>query len=104
MSTFTTAGLVATEPRFLTTSEGLKIVAFRLSVPTTTTSNWFTVTAFGDLAVNVTEAVSKGDRIIVSGELNIREWDTDSKPVTVLEIVAGLVGHDLNFRASNDAE
>ena len=60
----TVTGLVATTPRHLVTSEGVQITSFRLAsvqrrfdteqqIWVDGDTNWFTVAAFRDLAVNV---------------------------------------------------
>jgi single-strand DNA-binding protein len=104
----TLTGLVATTPRHLVTSEGLQITSFRLACTQRRYSkdteawedgdtNWFTVTAFRDLAVNVVGSVVKGQRIIVTGRLRIREWQADERTGTNVEVEAETLGHDLRF-------
>ena len=58
-------------------------------------TNWFTITAFRQLALNVASSVSKGDRIIVSGKLRVRDWDNGERTGTSVEIEAETMGHDL---------
>ena len=88
----TLTGLVATTPRHLVTSEGLNIVSFRYATTqrrynkatkqwTDGDTNWYTVSCFGTLASNASTSVRKGDRVIVSGKLRIRDWETDRKSV-----------------------
>jgi single-strand DNA-binding protein len=106
--TITLTGVVATTPRRLTTNEGLTIVSFRFAStsrrfdqPTQkwvdNTTNWFTVTGFRQLADNITASVTKGDRVIVTGTLRIRDWETDDKAGTKVDIDADAIGHDLTF-------
>ena len=88
--------LVATTPRHLVTQEGLPITSFRvahaISKPshdgTTEQShtNWFTVTSFGALAIEMASGVSKGNRIDLSGLLYIRDWDNGERSGTSIEI------------------
>ena len=106
-----TRGFVATTPNHLVTSEGLPITTFRLATTRrkfnrTTKSwengdtNWFTVTAFRQLAINVAACVSKGDPVMVSGRLSVREWENEDRSGIVVEIDADSVGHDLGWGSS----
>lgn len=106
----TATGLVATTPRHLITQDGLPITSFRLASnveqvnPTTgegvSETNWFTITAFGDLAINIAGSVNKGERVVVSGNLRVRDWDNGSRAGTSVEIEASTIGHDLAFGTS----
>lgn len=102
----TVTGLIATTPRHIVTSEGLAITSFRLASPqrrfdkTTlkwvdSSTNWYTITAYKQLAINCVPSLSKGDRIIVSGRLRVRDWATDDRVGTNVEIEAEVIGHDL---------
>ncbi len=104
----TVTGVVATEPRSITTSEGVSITSFRLASQdrkidratgkwTDGDTNWYTVTSFRNLAKNVASSVKKGERVIVAGKLRIREWDSGEKQGTNVEIEAAKMGHDLNW-------
>lgn len=102
----TLTGLVATTPRHLTTSEGLAITSFRLASslrrfdrPTQRwvdgDTNWYTVSSFRALAENVAVSVNKGDRVVVSGKLRIRDWENTDRSGTTVEVEADNIGHDL---------
>jgi len=104
----TITGLVATTPRHLITSEGLEITSFRLASTQRRYDggmnewvdgeiNWYTIACFRDLAVNVQASVSKGQRVNVVGRLRVRDWQTDEKNGTSVEVEADTVGHDLRF-------
>jgi single-strand DNA-binding protein len=104
--TLTVRGLIATTPRHITTSEGLEITSFRLASAqrrfdkatgewVDTSTNWYTITAFRNLAVNAFASLNKGDRITVTGRLKIRDWQTDDRTGTNVEIEAETLGHDL---------
>jgi single-strand DNA-binding protein len=106
-----TRGFVATTPNHLVTSEGLPITTFRLATTRrkfnrSTKSwengdtNWFTVTAFRQLAINVAACISKGDPVMVSGRLSVREWENEDRSGIVVEIDADSVGHDLGWGSS----
>ena len=99
MSNITLQGLVATTPRHLITQEGLPITSFRLAEHDHTDpnaiTNWFTITGFHKLAINTASSVSKGDRVVVSGVLKIRDWDNGERSGTSAEVEAVSIGHDL---------
>lgn len=104
----TLTGLVATPPRHLVTSEGLPITSFRLASTQRRfdrsqekwidgETNWYTVTAFRQLALNSNASIDKGQRVIVAGRLKIREWENGEKAGTTIEIEAESIGHDLSW-------
>lgn len=106
--TITVRGIVATAPRHFLTETGLDITSLRLASPSrrwdraTGTwvnggTNWFSVTAFRVLGANVYRSVSKGDRVIVTGRLKIRDWTKGDRSGTSVDIDADSVGHDLLF-------
>jgi single-strand DNA-binding protein len=104
--TITITGLIATTPRHVVTSEGLPITSFRLASSqrrfdktaekwVDASTNWYTVTSFRQLAVNAVPSLSKGDRIVVTGRVRVRDWQTDDRTGTTVEIEAETIGHDL---------
>lgn len=104
--TITITGLVATTPRHILTSEGLSITSFRLASAQRrfdrsqdrwidVETNWYTITTFRQLALNCSISVEKGQRVVVTGRLRIREWDTGERVGTTVEVEADSVGHDL---------
>ena len=107
MNKFTTTGLVATTPRQVVTETGLEIISFRLASThdrvgkadgeTYQTTNWFTVSAYKNLAKNVGLSINKGDRVIVYGDLVVRDWDNGERSGTAVEIEADVIAHDLNY-------
>jgi single-strand DNA-binding protein len=110
--TITLRGLVATTPRHITTESALEVTSFRLASTTrkldTETGvwvdsdvNWFTVSSFRQLASNVAQSISKGERIVVSGRLKVRDWDNGERSGTSVEIEASAIGHDLTFGTSS---
>lgn len=108
----TASGLVATTPRHLVTGDGLPITSFRLACSSREydralkkwkdgNTNWYTITCFGQLAINVAGSVNKGERVFVSGLLKIRDWDNGERAGTSVELEAEAIGHDLNWGNSN---
>ena len=108
---FTVSGPVATTPRHLVTQEGLPITSFRLAsskrrfdrtkkIWVDGETNWFTINSFRQLAINSASSISKGDRIVVSGRLKVRDWDNGERSGTSVEIEADCLGHDLVWGTS----
>jgi single-strand DNA-binding protein len=64
-------------------------------------TNWYTVTAFRQLALNSNASLDKGQRVIVTGRLKIREWENGEKSGTTIEIEAESIGHDLSWGTAN---
>jgi len=58
------------------------------------------VTAFRQLAINSAGSVAKGDRVIVSGKLRVRDWDNGERAGTSVEIEADGLGHDMSWGSS----
>jgi single-strand DNA-binding protein len=105
------AGLVATTPRHLVTPDGLPITSFRLASShrrydrnqerwVDAETNWFTVTAFRQLAINSSQSISKGDRVVLTGRLRVRDWDNGERSGTSVEIEADAIGHDQSWGTS----
>jgi single-strand DNA-binding protein len=108
MSTITITGISATQPRHLVTGEGTAITSFRFAATERRydkqdqkwvdgDTTWFTVSAFRGLADNVKASVNKGERLIVTGRLRIRDWETEDRKGTDVEIEADAIGHDLTW-------
>mgnify|MGYP006198711065 CR=1 FL=1 len=98
LDTITLTGLVATEPRHLTTGDGLPLTSFRLaSSQEPGDTNWYTVVASRRLATNAAASIHKGDRVIVTGRMRIRDWATTDKAGVSVEVDADAIGHDLHW-------
>lgn len=104
-------GLVATTPRHIVTQDGLPITSFRIASShkrldrvlnkwVDGETNWYTITAFRQLAVNTAASVNKGDRIMVIGELRVRDWDNGERAGTSVEVEASAMGHDFTWGVS----
>jgi single-strand DNA-binding protein len=109
--TITITGLVATEPRHLVTGEGLPITSFRLASTQRRfdrsqerwidgETNWYTITSFRQLAINSAGSVKKGERLVVTGRLRIREWENGERTGTTIDVEADALGHDLSWGTS----
>jgi single-strand DNA-binding protein len=110
--TMTLTGLVATTPRHLITAEGLPVTNFRLASNlrrfdrkqqawVDAGTNWYTISTYRQLAMNVVGSVQKGDRVVVTGRLRIRDWENGERKGTNIELDADALGHDLTFGRSS---
>lgn len=109
--TVTVRGTVATSPRHIEPEAGAAITSFRLvtndrrrerrsgAKDPEAPSNWFTVTAFDELAVSAAACIARGDPLVVAGRLCVRDWEGEQLGVTV-EIEAEAIGHDLSWGRS----
>ncbi len=106
--TISLTGLVATTPKHVVTGTGLSVTSFRFASTQRRydraeqkwvdgETNWYTVATFRQLATNVNASLQKGQRVIVTGRLRVRDWATDDKRGTNVEIDAEAVGHDLSW-------
>jgi single-strand DNA-binding protein len=104
--TIALSGLVATDPRHIITSEGLAITTFRLASTQRRfdrgqskwvdgETNWYTITAFRQLALNSAGSIKKGERVVVTGRLRIREWQSGDRTGLNVDVEAESLGHDL---------
>ena len=104
----TVTGVVATPPRVSTVAGDLKITSFRLASGqrrfdkgrnrwVDADTNWYTITTFRQLAVNVGHSVLKGDRVVATGRLRIKEWTNEGRTGTTIDVEADAVGHDLTW-------
>ncbi len=107
----TITGRVGTEPTVITTGEGVMIHKFRLvskqgwfdrkkQLWAEGSPNWYTVTSFRHLAENVQHSVRKGDLVVVTGKLRVREWERDERRGIDVEVEADAIGHDLAWGRS----
>jgi len=112
IDTLAVSGIVATTPRHIVTSEGLAITSFRLASTqrrfdkgraqwVDIDTNWYTVVAFRQLALNAHSSLNKGDRVVASGRVKVRNWENDEKSGTAIEIEADALGHDLLWGTSS---
>lgn len=59
------------------------------------------IVVYGKVAENVTESITKGDPMVVTGRLLMREWETsEGRKVTGYSIKADEIGPSLKFRPS----
>lgn len=111
-STIKVVGTVATEPKEIQLSTGTQLCSFRFASNerrydkkseswVNSDTNWFTVNVFNTLAKNALQSFNKGDRLIVSGRLRVKQWERDEKTGTSVEIDADALGHDVRWGVSS---
>lgn len=104
--TITIIGNVATQPELKHTAGGVAITTFRVASGQRRFdratgawvdggTNWYSVSTFRGLAENTQRSIHKGDRVVLTGRLRLRAWDTGVKSGTTAEIDAEAIGHDL---------
>ena len=107
----TVVGNLTREPELRYTPSGAAVAKFGLAVNRSYTNrngekveetSFFNVNAWRQLAENVAESLSTGTRVIVSGRLQSRSWETeDGQKRTVVEIEADEVGPSLRWATAS---
>ncbi|SIN73072.1 single-stranded DNA-binding protein [Agromyces cerinus] len=111
----TVTGVVGTDPKHHVTNGGLAITTFRLASTRRVfdrakgtwedgETNWYTVSAFRQLATNASLSIRKGERLIIRGRLRLRAWETGERSGTAVEIEADSIGHDLAWCVTSYAK
>ena len=96
------------DPELRFTSSGQAVATFGLAVnrrwQNRQTNEWeeavsfFDVTCWQQMAENVAESVTKGTRVVVTGRLDQRSWETqDGDKRSKVEIVADEIGPSLRY-------
>ena len=103
----TVIGNAVTDVSLRVTSSGTSVASFRIASNSRrfdkSTSSWIdqepsylSITAWSQLAENVALSVHKGQPLVVTGKLKVRQWQDADKSGTNVEIDAVAIGHDLN--------
>lgn len=110
-NTVTVIGNVTRDPELRFTPSGSAIATFGLAVnrrwQNRQTNEWeeqvsfFDVVCWRELGENVTESITKGTRLIVTGRLEQRSWDTqEGEKRSKVEIIADEVGPSLRWASA----
>jgi single-strand DNA-binding protein len=107
LNQITLSGNLARDPEIKYTNEGLAIADLRVAVNRkwkdkdgndVENVEFFNVTAWNKLAENCANNLKKGDRVIISGRLNHRSFDTkDGKKVNIMNVIADVVAASLEY-------
>ena len=106
-NTITIIGNVTRDPELRYLNGGSPVASFSIAVnrrwQNKSTQEWeeqvsfFDVCAYGSLAENVAESITKGNRVIVSGRLEQRSWEKDGEKKSKVEVVADEVAPSLRW-------
>ena len=104
----TVVGNITRDPELRFTNTGRGMASFGLAVnrrwQNRQSGEWeeqtsfFNVIAWGDMGENIAQSIHKGDRVVVTGRLEQRSYETESgEKRSVVEIVADEVGPSLRW-------
>lgn len=105
-NTVTLAGNVTRNPELRYTPSDRAVANFGLAVNRryqvndewTESTSFYEVVAWGDLGRNVAESLTKGNRVVVTGRLEQRSWETDNGETrSKHEVVADDIGASLRW-------
>jgi single-strand DNA-binding protein len=107
-NTITIIGNVTKDPELRFTASGQATASFGIAVnrrwQNRQTNDWeeqvsfFNVVTWREMAENVAESLHKGSRVIVTGRLEQRSWETpDGDKRSVVDIVADEIGPSLRW-------
>lgn len=92
----------ASEPKLTYTQSGMAVATFAVftkrKVKDEQVSTAHNIKAWGDLAENLCNSIAKGDRVLVSGRLEVEEYtDKDNNPRKNVVLVADEAGISLRW-------
>jgi len=107
-NSITITGNLTREPEMRYTPSGVSKVTFGVAVNRSwrnqNTQEWeeqtsfFNVVCWREMAENVSESLGKGSRVVVTGRLEQRSWETDQgEKRSVVEVVADEIGPSLRW-------
>ena len=113
--TITLVGNVVGDLEERTTRGGDTVAAFRLAAGdrrfdrdqgrwVDVHTNFYAVSVFGELGTHALASLRKGQRIVLTGRLRLREWETDAKRGVSADVTASALGHDLRWGTSTFAQ
>lgn len=108
MNHVTVVGNTVRECELRYSASGMAITKFAVAVNRKVkeeeSTSFFNVVAFGTLGENAAESLSKGDRVVVTGRLEQRSWETpEGDKRSVVEIVADEIGPSLRWATAQVA-
>lgn len=107
-NTVTMVGNLTDDPELRYTPQGAAVANFRIAVNhrfKDQAGNWqdgetsyFRVNCWRQLAENIAESLTRGTRVVVTGRLKMRQWETqEGEKRSVVEIEADEIGPSLRF-------
>ena len=112
--TITIVGVIGTDPEKKTWN-GTSITTFRVASKDRRfdratgawvdgETNWYTVSAYRRLAEHAFASLHRRDRVILTGRLRVRNWDSGEKRGTSVDVDVDAIGHDLLFGTTTFAQ
>jgi single-strand DNA-binding protein len=103
----TITGNLTADPELKFTPNGAAVANFRVAVTARVRdgetwrdgdTSFYRITAWRDLATNLTDSLSKGDRVVIVGQLRMRSWETpEGEQRSVVEVTAEEVAPSLRW-------
>jgi single-strand DNA-binding protein len=103
----TITGNLTADPELKFTPNGAAVANFRVAVTSRIRdgegwrdgdTSFYRITAWRDLATNLTDSLAKGDRVAILGQLLMRSWETpEGEQRSVVEVTAEEVGPSLRW-------
>jgi single-strand DNA-binding protein len=103
----TITGNLTADPELKFTPNGAAVANFRVAVTARVRdgntwkdgdTSFYRITTWRDLATNLTDSLSKGDRVLIVGQLRMRSWETpEGEQRSVVEVTAEEVGPSLRW-------
>jgi single-strand DNA-binding protein len=103
----TITGNLTSDPELKFTPNGAAVANVRVAVTVRVRdgetwrdgdTSYYRVTAWRDLATNLTDSLSKGDRVVIVGQLRMRSWETpEGEQRSVVEVTAEEVAPSLRW-------
>jgi single-strand DNA-binding protein len=106
----TVIGNITRDPELRATASGAAVVGFGLAYSRRyqkdnewqEETSFFDVTAWNDLATNIANSLGKGDRVVVTGRIEQRTWETDNGDKrSKVDLVAEDVGPSLRWATAS---
>ncbi len=93
MNNITIIGNIGQQPELRHSSSGVAVIDFSVGVTRKVKdikeTTWFDVVAFSDLAEHMGKSFYKGNRVIIEGRFERKEWTTkDGKKAYKMQIIA----------------
>lgn len=101
------SGNVATEPKHVVGSTGKPRTTFRLATTARKrqpdgsfadgATSFLNVACFDTLALNAAASLLKGQPVVITGAMTVREWEMDGRTGREVDLVVRTLGHDLRW-------
>lgn len=106
--TITLTGVIGTDPHSSVSAAGHPILTFRLASSQSrfdratnrwveVATNWYSISAYRQLAVNSRQSLRKGEHVVVFGHLRLSGWTKGERSGSAVDVDAVSIGHDLSW-------